>query len=140
MISPAVTRTMQQVGVTDPSPTHARARRRRDQQVIASPRPAPVWPAAAGVNPSLPAPKIDYGLAMPMLIVFGAAMVGVLVEAFAPRARRYAVQLVVSIGGLLAAFVAVLVAPPTGTKGAHRVGLDRHRRADAVPAGHDARC
>jgi NADH-quinone oxidoreductase subunit N len=69
----------------------------------------------ATVNPSLPAPKIDYALAMPMLIVFGAAMVGVLVEAFAPRRARYAAQIAVSILGLLAAFVAVVRAA-NGTK------------------------
>lgn len=42
-----------------------------------------------------------------MLIVFGIAIAGVLVEAFLPRDRRYIVQLVLSLGGLLAAFVAV---------------------------------
>ena len=44
-----------------------------------------------------------------MLIVFGAAVVGVLVEAFVPRQRRYAAQLVLSLGGLVASFVAVVV-------------------------------
>jgi NADH-quinone oxidoreductase subunit N len=61
-------------------------------------------------NPSLPAPKIDYGLAMPMLIVFGVALVSVLVEAFAPRRLRYPIQVAISIVGLLAAFVAVVKA------------------------------
>jgi NADH-quinone oxidoreductase subunit N len=75
----------------------------------------------AAVTPTIPAPKIDYGLAMPMLIVFGAALVGVLVEAFAPRAWRYVLQLVVSIGGLLAAFVAVVIAAD-GHKGSTASG------------------
>src|SRR4051794_31216131 len=56
-----------------------------------------------------------------MLIVFGTAVVSVLVEAFAPRAWRYVVQLVVSIGGLLAAFVAVVVAAK-GDKGSTASG------------------
>ncbi|MFL6101411.1 MAG: NADH-quinone oxidoreductase subunit NuoN [Actinomycetales bacterium] len=70
---------------------------------------------------SIPAPSIDYRLALPMLIVFGTAVVSVLVEAFAPRAWRYLVQLVVSIGGLLAAFVAVVVAAK-GVKGSTASG------------------
>ena len=44
-----------------------------------------------------------------MLIVFGVAVAGVLVEAFLPRQRRYGAQLVLSLGGLVAAFVAVVV-------------------------------
>ncbi|WP_245672784.1 NADH-quinone oxidoreductase subunit NuoN [Aldersonia kunmingensis] len=44
-----------------------------------------------------------------MLIVFGVAVAGVLVEAFAPARARYASQLVLGIGGLAAAFIAVVV-------------------------------
>jgi NADH-quinone oxidoreductase subunit N len=77
--------------------------------------------SVAAINPSLPAPKIDYWLALPMLIVFGTAMVSVLVEAFAPRGMRYAIQLVVSIGGLIAAFVAVVKAA-NGHKGSTASG------------------
>jgi NADH-quinone oxidoreductase subunit N len=58
---------------------------------------------------SMPAPTIEYAQLSPMLIVFGAAVVGVLVEAFTPRASRYTTQLVLSIGALIAAFVAVVV-------------------------------
>jgi NADH-quinone oxidoreductase subunit N len=57
----------------------------------------------------MPTPTIEYGLLSPMLIVFGAAIVGVLVEAFLPRTRRYAAQLVFSLCGLIAALVAVVV-------------------------------
>jgi NADH-quinone oxidoreductase subunit N len=63
------------------------------------------------------APSIAYGLVMPMLIVFGAGVVGVLVEAFVPRAARYATQVAVSLAGLVAAFVAVVLAADD-TKGA----------------------
>ena len=76
----------------------------------------------AAVAPTIPAPKIDYGLAMPMLIVFGAAVLGVLVEAFAPRAWRYGLQLVVTIGGLLAAFVALVIAANGDKKGSTASG------------------
>jgi NADH-quinone oxidoreductase subunit N len=58
---------------------------------------------------TIPAPKIAYGLASPMLIVFGTAMVSVLVEAFVPRRARYYVQVFVTLAGLLVAFGAVAV-------------------------------
>ncbi|MGH3262690.1 MAG: proton-conducting transporter membrane subunit, partial [Trebonia sp.] len=50
-----------------------------------------------------------------MLVVFGAAIVGVLVEAFVPRALRRAVHLLVTFGALLAALVwtCVIAASPT---------------------------
>ncbi len=57
---------------------------------------------------NMPTPSVEYGLLSPMLIVFGAAIVGVLVEAFVSRERRYAVQVLVSLVGLAAAFVAVV--------------------------------
>src|SRR6476619_851273 len=53
-------------------------------------------------------PSVEYGLLSPMLIVLGVAVVGVLVEAFLPRQQRYVAQLVLSLGGLVAAFVAVV--------------------------------
>jgi NADH-quinone oxidoreductase subunit N len=59
--------------------------------------------------PPFHSPGIDYGNLSPLLIVFGIAVVGVLVEAFAPRERRYLAQAVLALGGLVAAFVAVIV-------------------------------
>ena len=53
-------------------------------------------------------PTFEYHLLAPMLIVFGGAIVGVLVEAFAPRRRRRAVQIVVSLLTLVAAFVVLV--------------------------------
>jgi NADH-quinone oxidoreductase subunit N len=53
-------------------------------------------------------PSVEYGLLSPMLIVFGVAVVGVLVEAFLPRGARYRTQLVLAIGGQVAALVAVV--------------------------------
>lgn len=49
------------------------------------------------------APKIEYGELAPLLIVFGAACAGVLVEAFLPRPLRYLSQIAVSVVGLLVA-------------------------------------
>jgi len=51
-------------------------------------------------------PHLEYGDLSPMLVVFGVACVGVLVEAFLPRERRYLVQAVLTVAGLVAALVA----------------------------------
>ena len=61
------------------------------------------------------APQVDYRAVAPMLIVFGAALLGVLVEAFAPRVYRLAVQLTIAVVALLGGVVAVVVQAITGT-------------------------
>jgi NADH-quinone oxidoreductase subunit N len=53
-------------------------------------------------------PSIDYQAISPMLILFGAACLGVLVEAVLPRRGRYPVQLGLSLAAILAGFVAVV--------------------------------
>ena len=53
------------------------------------------------------APSIEYSQLAPMLIVFGVAVAGVLVEAFLPRRPRYPTQVVLSLAGLVAALIAV---------------------------------
>ncbi|MEV0644984.1 NADH-quinone oxidoreductase subunit NuoN [Phytomonospora sp. NPDC050363] len=53
-------------------------------------------------------PEIDYGALAPMLIVFGLACVGILVEAFVPRAWRFYVQAPLTVGGLVAGLIAVI--------------------------------
>ncbi|MBU3685700.1 MAG: NADH-quinone oxidoreductase subunit NuoN [Mycobacterium sp.] len=53
-------------------------------------------------------PSVEYGVLSPMLIVFAVAIVGVLVEAFLPRRSRYPVQVVLSVSGLVLAFVALV--------------------------------
>ncbi|WP_340540833.1 NADH-quinone oxidoreductase subunit NuoN [Nocardioides sp. GXZ039] len=56
-------------------------------------------------------PIIEYGELSPLLIIFGAAVIGVLVEAFVPRSARHPVQVGVAAIGVIAALVAtVLVA------------------------------
>jgi NADH-quinone oxidoreductase subunit N len=54
-------------------------------------------------------PAIDYAGLAPMLIVFGVACVGVLIEAFVPRRARHGVQLWLGLLGLVAALVAVFL-------------------------------
>ncbi|MBX6766631.1 MAG: NADH-quinone oxidoreductase subunit NuoN [Actinomadura rubrobrunea] len=57
----------------------------------------------------IPAPHIEYGQIAPILVVFGAAVVGVLVEAFVGRRWRYPVQLPLAAVGLAAALLGTIV-------------------------------
>jgi len=63
----------------------------------------------SGLAAEFTAAKLDYVAVAPMLVVFGAAMAGVLVEAFVPRRLRHAAQLAVTFGGLLAALVVLVL-------------------------------
>jgi NADH-quinone oxidoreductase subunit N len=54
--------------------------------------------------PEIHAPPVEFSQLAPMLIVFGAAIVGVLAEAFVARASRYAVQFPLALAGLAVAF------------------------------------
>jgi NADH-quinone oxidoreductase subunit N len=58
-------------------------------------------------EPLIPAPHIEYYQLSPILIVFGAAVLAVVVEAFVPRAHRLHAQLGLALSGLVAAFVVV---------------------------------
>ncbi|BFU47490.1 NADH-quinone oxidoreductase subunit NuoN [Krasilnikovia sp. MM14-A1004] len=53
-------------------------------------------------------PPIDYRALSPMLILFGVACVGVLLEALVPRRARHAVQLSLALLACLAAFIMVI--------------------------------
>lgn len=57
---------------------------------------------------AITAPEIDYGLFQPVLIVLGAAVLSVLVEAFVGRAIRRTVQLVLVFGALVAALFSTI--------------------------------
>jgi NADH-quinone oxidoreductase subunit N len=59
-------------------------------------------------------PNLDYAALAPMLILFGAACLGVLVEAFAPRRARHGIQFVVSFAALAGSLAAVVVAANSG--------------------------
>jgi NADH-quinone oxidoreductase subunit N len=72
---------------------------------------AAVLPALA-TQSALPAAfqaaEVNYVAVMPLLIVFGTAIIGVLVEAFAPRRRRHVIQVTVAVVGLVAAAVSII--------------------------------
>lgn len=81
-----------------------------------------LWTTAAdGKVDKIPAPHIEYAQLSPTLIVVGAAVVGVLIEAFVPRKSRYYAQVFLSVIALAAAFAAVvaLAAKGYGTTKAH---------------------
>jgi NADH-quinone oxidoreductase subunit N len=58
---------------------------------------------------SVKLPAIDYAALAPMLILFGVACVGVIVEALVPRRSRHGVQLGLSFLAIVAAFIVVIV-------------------------------
>ncbi|WP_407555731.1 NADH-quinone oxidoreductase subunit NuoN [Streptomyces sp. Pv4-95] len=76
---------------------------------------------AAEAPGRIPAPHIEYAQLSPTLIVLGAAVVGVLFEAFLPRRSRYYAQLLLSVVALAAGFAAVigLAAGGFGSSKAH---------------------
>jgi NADH-quinone oxidoreductase subunit N len=55
------------------------------------------------------APKIEYGLLTPVLVIFAAACLGVLAEALAPREIRRVVQLVIAFVSLALALVTTVL-------------------------------
>ena len=71
--------------------------------------------AGAATAPVLTAPHIEYGQLSPMLLIYGLAVVGVLVEAFAPRHLRRPLQLALTLGGLVAAFALTIVVASSNT-------------------------
>ena len=71
------------------------------------------------------APSVSYAGLSPVLIVLGVACVGVLVEAFVPRAYRWAIQVTLAVAGLAAALVATIaLAGRTETTVAGAVAVD----------------
>ncbi|MFF0508221.1 NADH-quinone oxidoreductase subunit NuoN [Streptomyces fimicarius] len=72
-----------------------------------------LWTTASGVTSAAPgtsftAPKIEYTQLMPVLIIVGAAVLGILVEAFVPRRSRYHAQLFLTVVAVAAAFAAIV--------------------------------
>ena len=63
-------------------------------------------------------PHVQYAQLSPMLIVTGAAVLGILAEAFVPRKGRYWTQIAIALTGLVAAFVAIVVLAADGYAGA----------------------
>ncbi len=62
------------------------------------------------------APSVDYAAVLPMLIVFGAAMVSVLIEAFVPRTYRFFSQVLLSTLATAAGLVSVVLLGIDGKK------------------------
>ncbi|MEV0368609.1 NADH-quinone oxidoreductase subunit NuoN [Streptomyces sp. NPDC050636] len=81
-----------------------------------------LWTVAAELPDKIPAPRIEYGQLAPTLIVLGAAVVGVLIEALLPRRSRYYAQLLLSVVALAAAFAAV-VGLAAGGFGSSKAGI-----------------
>ncbi|MFE3094096.1 NADH-quinone oxidoreductase subunit NuoN [Streptomyces sp. NPDC059248] len=67
-----------------------------------------LWTTAAEPVDKINAPDIEYGQLAPVLIVVGAAVVGLLLEAFLPRKSRYYAQVALATVALVAAFAAVV--------------------------------
>ncbi|NGN65914.1 NADH-quinone oxidoreductase subunit NuoN [Streptomyces sp. A7024] len=67
-----------------------------------------LWTMAAEPAGKIDSPHIEYAQLSPTLIVLGAAIIGVLAEAFVPRKSRYAVQIGIALLGFAAAFAAVI--------------------------------
>ena len=125
VINPAVHQTMVQIHMTDPKP--------RTRPPAASDQCAEGNHTVTGLTSSVgrqsvgfashpacwrlddQAPSIEYSQLAPMLVVFGAALAGVLVEAFAPRAARRGLHLVLTLGGLGAAFVLTIIIAATSS-------------------------
>jgi proton-translocating NADH-quinone oxidoreductase chain N len=89
----------------------------------------------AAASSTIAAPAFQWGLLSPVLLVFGAAIVGVLIEAFAPAALRRTMHIAITLGSLGGAFVLsiVLVATnsifnsgrPGATVAVNTVGVDK---------------
>jgi NADH-quinone oxidoreductase subunit N len=78
----------------------------------------------AAVTP-IDTPSVAYHALLPIFIVLGAAILGVIVEAVAPRDGRFGVQVFVTLAGLIGALVAVAL-------------LHNTRLATPSPVGNDA--
>ncbi len=70
--------------------------------------PAASLPALATAD--FQAVKVEYAAIAPMLVVAVGALIGVLVEAFAPRRQRHTVQVWLALAALVAAFVVLVTA------------------------------
>ena len=70
---------------------------------------------AAGSGGQISAPSVSYAALSPILIVLGAGILGVAAEAVVPRRDRFAAQVTLTLGALIAAAVAVGIIHDTNT-------------------------
>jgi len=70
----------------------------------------------------IPTPSLNYLLLAPVLVVFGAACLGLLVEAFLPRAHRLLFQGLLALVALVAALVLVIINSAGGARVVDAVG------------------
>jgi NADH-quinone oxidoreductase subunit N len=71
--------------------------------------------ATLAATTTITTPSVAYHALAPIFIVLGAALLGVLVEAIVPRRERFSVQFLVTLAGLIAAFVTVVLLHGTRT-------------------------
>lgn len=64
---------------------------------------------ASAELPPIDAPSIEYSLLAPLFIVTGAAVLGVIIEAFWPRPTRFVVQALLAVVGIVAALVSTVI-------------------------------
>jgi NADH-quinone oxidoreductase subunit N len=89
----------------------------------------------AALAPTIAAPHFEWGQLSPIVLVFAAALAGVLVEAFAPRSMRRVLQLTLTLASLAGAFVLTVVVAASSSVFGHgspghvaavgAVGIDR---------------
>ena len=90
---------------------------------------------AATTTTTWDSPTIEYSALAPILIVLGAAVISVLLEAFLPRERRFVVQTVLAGVGLVVALVGtILVARDLDVVGGGvaRGGIDAENARDGL--------
>lgn len=63
-----------------------------------------------------PAPSIEYAQLSPMLLVFAVAVLGVVIEAFAPQSARRRIHIVLALAGTVGALVCVVLLASTLTE------------------------
>lgn len=68
----------------------------------------------SSIAASFNSPTIEYGPLTPILVVIAGAIIGVLIEAFFPRPKRYLAQVTISIFSLALALLALLVQKSSG--------------------------
>ncbi|MEZ7002424.1 NADH-quinone oxidoreductase subunit NuoN [Streptomyces sp. AD55] len=73
-----------------------------------------LWTTAVDPIAKIEAPKIEFGQLSPILIVIGAAVLGVLIEAFVPRRHRYHAQLFTAAVALVSGFAAIVALAASG--------------------------